>query len=292
MKQISWYLALVLCLWFGFESAAQQQDPMLSVSALFDAMRRADSAALESLFWPRARLRTAGKPEEILSPKDFAASIAGLKAGEADERLGRARVSQDAGLAQVWVPYHFYFRGQFSHCGFNAFELRADENGRWLISGIIDTRRKSDCPEIADEPVLQILDSLMNSWHRSAATANAEAFFGLMSEDGIYLGTDATERWLRDSMAVWAAPYFARGKAWDFKPKERHWYLSDDGATAWFEEHLDSWMGEVRGSGVMSRSELPGQKWELRHYNLALTIPNDDMKSVIELLSGAVPAKD
>ncbi len=137
------------------------------------------------------------------------------------------------------------------------------------------------------------LDSIMNRWHRAAATADEAVFFSTMSSDGIYLGTDASERWLRDSMAVWADPYFQRASAWTFTPRERHWYFSDDGRTAWFEEHLDSWMGVVRGSGVLTKVDAAntlGNNWELRHYNLALVVPNERMEAVrMAIDSTAVP---
>ena len=136
-------------------------------------------------------------------------------------------------------------------------------------------------------PATAPLDTLLDRWHRAAATADSAVFFGTMSADAIYLGTDATERWTRDSMARWAAPYFRRDTAWAFEPLHREWYFADDGRTAWFEEHLDSpHMGVVRGSGVCTRVREPGARsdvghaWELRHYNLALAVPNERMDAV------------
>ena len=136
------------------------------------------------------------------------------------------------------------------------------------------------------------LDTIINRLHAAAASADEGTFFGTMSPDCVYLGTDATERWLRDSMARWAAPYFARESAWAFTPRERYWGSRDDGRTAWFDEHLDSWMGLVRGSGVLTKVEnrqaepsyattpFGKTQWQLRHYNLALTVPNDKMNAV------------
>lgn len=151
-----------------------------------------------------------------------------------------------------------------------------------LLNASLALAQDATLPTTATAP----LDTIMDRWHRAAATADSAAFFGTMSPDGIYLGTDRTERWTRDSMARWAAPYFRRDVAWAFTPVERHWYLSEDGGVAWFEEHLDSpHMGVVRGSGVMTK--VPGAgvsdagyPWHLRHYNLALAVPNEAMEAV------------
>ena len=49
----------------------------------------------------------------------------------------------------------------------------------------------------------------MNAWHKAAATADEDTFFGSMTADAIYIGTDATERWLRDELKEWSKEYFA-----------------------------------------------------------------------------------
>ena len=166
-----------------------------------------------------------------------------------------------------------------------------------LLLSLLTASAKIAGAQVLAEPSadreLAALDTLVDRWHRAAAVADEETFFGTMSADGVYLGTDASERWLRDSMAVWADPYFQRESAWAFAPRQRHWGLSDDGRVAWFDEHLDSWMGVVRGSGVLTKVDEPnalGYTWELRHYNLALAVPNERMDAVrVAIDSTAVP---
>ena len=226
------------------------------------------------------------------------AQLGRLGAHVADERMGRADVRVDGDLASVWVPYRFYTADAFSHCGTNAFTLVREPGGAWAILEATYTRRTDDCPPLTDEPALAELDSLLDAWHLAAATADSAAFFGRMSPDGVYLGTDASERWLRDELAAWAAPFFRRDTAWAFTPRERHWQLSADGQTAWFDEHLDSWMGTVRGSGVLTQNSTSpaaaaaGERagWRLRHYNLALAVPNERMDAVrVAIDSTATP---
>ena len=266
-----------------------QSTPQAAITELFDAMRASDAERIKDVLHPQATLSSVGEQGGKVSigtvpTNDFMNSIASMDKGLANEQTGRMDVRIDGDLAQAWVPYSFYLGDRFSHCGTNAFTLVKDQNDRWQILSIIDTRRQENCATLSDSTTIAGLEKLMDAWHHAAATADEEVFFGTMSADGIYLGTDATERWLRDSMAVWADPYFQKDVAWAFTPKERFWQLSDDGQTAWFDEHLNSWMGVVRGSGVLSLEPVEGEPdasiWKLRHYNLAMAVPNERMDAV------------
>lgn len=118
------------------------------ITQLFDSMKRADSTALKAVFLPGARLQTVINKQGSVSVRDeaitqFIRSVGQAKAGALDERLASMDIKIDEDLATVWTPYAFYYNGQQSHCGANAFTLvRVD--GAWKIQNIIDTRRK--CP--------------------------------------------------------------------------------------------------------------------------------------------------
>lgn len=126
------------------------------------------------------------------------------------------------------------------------------------------------------------INSLLDRWHKAAATADEVVFFGSMAEDAIYLGTDQTEHWEKAIFEEWSKPYFEKDKAWAFLPIERHIYFGPNGKVAWFDELLDTWMGVCRGSGVLVYTK---NGWLIKHYNLALTIDNDRMKDVIHVLT-------
>ncbi len=124
---------------------------------------------------------------------------------------------------------------------------------------------------------------LLDSWHQAAATADEDVFFGSMTENCIYLGTDKTEKWKRDELREWSEEYFDRESAWSFTSFDREIYFSDDGNTAWFDEKLNTWMGTCRGSGVLLKTE---GGWKLSHFNLAVLVPNDKIQGFIELVEG------
>ncbi len=121
---------------------------------------------------------------------------------------------------------------------------------------------------------------VLDNWHKAAADANAKLYFGALTDDAVFIGTDATENWNKKEFEAFAKPYFDKGKAWDFKPLERHIYLSKDQKTAWFDELLDTWMKVCRGSGVMVKV---GNEWKIQHYVLSMTVPNDNTNEVIKI---------
>jgi len=144
--------------------------------------------------------------------------------------------------------------------------------GIWKITMITDTRRKTACP--SDQASIATIDSLVNLWHLAAAKADEDAFFGRMTEDCIYIGTDATERWLRDELREWSAAYFKKETAWNFKPLSRNVTIGPGGQMAWFDELLDTWMGTCRSTGIMQRFD---GEWKIIYYHLSVAVPNDKM---------------
>jgi len=255
------------------------------VQHMFQAMRTGDSTLLRSTFDPTARLQTAitskeGKPLLLVETVDeFAKAIAAPHDEVWDERPWSFDVRIDGRLATAWVEYTFYAGEKMSHCGVDAFQLFNGPAG-WKITQITDTRRKDHC-QTDPNADLAAINKLMDDWHHAAAVADEDMFFGSMTVDGIYLGTDASERWLRDEMKEWSKKYFDRESAWAFTAHDRHVYFSQDGQTAWFEELLDTWMGPCRGSGVLTKTT---EGWKIKHYDLAVAVANDIVNEYIKLL--------
>jgi hypothetical protein len=285
-------LFLLACSRAGAQAAPEQEQAAViaTIQRMFDAMRAGDSAMLRSTFYPSAKLQTAltnkeGKAmlrEETVDA--FAAAVGTPHTDTWDERIWSYDVRVDDRLATAWTEYTFFLNGQPSHCGVNAFQLFKADGGGWRITQITDTRRRhtpqQGC-QTEPDPDLPSIHMLMDDWHRAAATADEDTFFGSMTPDGIYLGTDATERWPRDEMREWSKKYFERDTAWAFTPRDRRVYFAANGQTAWFEELLDTWMGTCRGSGVLSKTP---EGWKIRHYNLAVAVPNDVVNDYIKLL--------
>lgn len=289
-------LTFVFLLFLQTAASAQPEERaevIAVIQRMFDGMRAGDSAAVRGVFDPSARLQSIftdkqGQPKLVGEGVDGFVEAVGTPHTEVwDERIWAYDVNIDGRMATAWTEYSFFLDDKLLHCGVNAFHLFKGAQG-WKITQITDTRRKNDCQSEPNSALADI-HKLMDAWHHAAAVADEEVFFGTMTSDGIYLGTDATERWLRDDMREWSKKFFDRDTAWAFTPHDRQVYFSSDGQTAWFEELLDTWMGLCRGSGVLVNST---DGWKIKHYNLAVTVPNDAINGFIELIKNMPAKKD
>ncbi len=111
----------------------------------------------------------------------------------------------------------------------------------------------------------------IDEWHDDAAHARLQ-YFDKMAKDGVYIGTDKTERWTRDEFKAWAKRFFERPSAWAFTSFNRHISMSEDRKFIWFDEQLKTQMGICQATGVI---EQTARGFEIRHYQLSLTVPNE-----------------
>jgi len=283
MKSI---FSLLLFCFISYQLTGQSNPDKIAiqqtVTDLFDAMRAHDTIKLASCFSPEGRLLTATTNKEGISEisetsvQDFKKMVASTVGRYVDEQLTSWDILIDGNLASVWTDYLLYVDGNFIHCGVDAFQM-AKVGDKWQIVQIMDTRRKEGCIEKPTDHI----NVMLNAWHNAASVADEDVFFDSMTSDGVYIGTDATERWLRDEMREWSKEYFDREKAWDFKVKSRNVDLSSNGQMGWFDELLDTWMGECRGSGVVVKTN---EGWKIKHYHLSIAVPNDKVNSYLELL--------
>jgi ketosteroid isomerase-like protein len=124
------------------------------------------------------------------------------------------------------------------------------------------------------------INSTLDSWHKAAAEAKYNDYFNFMTDDAIFIGTDANENWNKTEFQAFAKPFFDRGKAWSFTAVERHIYFDKTGKVAWFDELLNTQMKICRGSGVLVKI---GQQWKIKHYVLSMTVPNDNVEEVVKI---------
>jgi hypothetical protein len=136
--------------------------------------------------------------------------------------------------------------------------------------------------DMMKEDPSKVINEFIDRWHMAATQADGKLFFESIAEDGIYIGTDATERWTKSEFITFAKPYFDRGKAWDFKPYDRDIHVTKNGRYAWFSELLTTWMGVCRGSGVLVKTK---NGWKIEQYHLSVTVPNDAIKDFISLVN-------
>ncbi|MFH6998573.1 nuclear transport factor 2 family protein [Flavobacterium sp. FlaQc-57] len=126
----------------------------------------------------------------------------------------------------------------------------------------------------------QIVNATLDAWHKAAGEAHYAAYFDMMTNDAVFIGTDANEYWRKEEFKEFSRPYFDKGKAWNFTPVERHVFFDKTFETAWFDELLSTQMKICRGSGVLVKID---GRWKIKHYVLSMTIPNDVSGPIIKL---------
>jgi len=124
-------------------------------------------------------------------------------------------------------------------------------------------------PSSASEDDKSSIDKVLTGFHTAASKADWNTYFSLMSDDAIFLGTDAGERWDKSFFQGYAA----KTKGWTYSLKERHINFTPDGNGAWFDELLQNEKyGTSRGTGILIRTP---EGWKISQYNLTFPIPND-----------------
>jgi hypothetical protein len=149
---------------------------------------------------------------------------------------------------------------------------------RWILCFPLALCALAQTPE-------QAVNKVLDDWHRAAAAADEPRYFNHFAANGVFMGTDATERWTVAAFRQWAKPHFDAKKAWDFHPRDRHVSFSAAGDTAWFDEMLDTAnLGVCRGSGVLVRQ---GGEWKIAQYNLSVPIPNSIVYALVKEIAAA-----
>lgn len=140
----------------------------------------------------------------------------------------------------------------------------------------------SACNKDYSEKDKSKIDETLTNWHQAAAKAEFDNYFGFLTDDAIFMGTDATEHWNKEEFKKFSKPYFDRGRAWNFTALERNIYFDKGSELIWFDELLNTQMKLCRGSGVMVKQ---GDEWKIKQYVLSMTIPNALSDSIVVIKS-------
>ncbi len=131
-------------------SAAEQPHPeeaavVAAVEQLFEAMRMGDGEMARAVFHPEARLGRATDAGISFRPADGLIEMIGRPRDQVyDEPVWDWTVQIDGRLAQMWTRYAFYLDDEFSHCGWEGFQLYRSDAG-WQITQLVDTSYQENC---------------------------------------------------------------------------------------------------------------------------------------------------
>jgi ketosteroid isomerase-like protein len=134
------------------------------------------------------------------------------------------------------------------------------------------------CAQSSQAPQSDVaaINEVLDSYHQAAANGEWDIYFDLMSDDGVFIGTDAGERWVKQEFRQ----YSSGSNGWIYTPQQRNINITPDGSSAWFDEALLSQSyGGSRGTGVLIRT---AQGWKISQYHLTLPIPNGMVRGITD----------
>jgi ketosteroid isomerase-like protein len=121
----------------------------------------------------------------------------------------------------------------------------------------------------AQQSEIVAINRVLDGYHAAAAEGDWDTYFAFMSDDGVFLGTDAGERWQKREFQDYASV----SNGWIYTPETRNVNLTPDGNSAWFDEILlSASYGTARGTGVLIKTSAG---WKISQYHLTLPIPNE-----------------
>jgi len=131
-------------------------------------------------------------------------------------------------------------------------------------------------------PHLEAVGKVIDDFHDAAVHGDKDRYFGHLTNDAVYLGTDEWERWPKyPDFDDYVSGRFKDGSGWSYKSVERTIRFNDRSDVAWFDEVLYSEInGRLRGTGVLT---LRSGQWKLEHYAMSFLIFNENWDEVIEL---------
>lgn len=139
---------------------------------------------------------------------------------------------------------------------------------------------------MASSPSQEVAATL-DQFHQAAAQHDFAKYFSLMTNDAVFIGTDASERWDVPAFKAYVKPRFDKGQGWTYRPQERHISFSPAQDVAWFDEMLDhAKYGRCRGTGVLIK-DAQSKTWKISQYHLTMPVPNELVEDFIKMVQGA-----
>jgi hypothetical protein len=126
----------------GEPSEADRGAVIAAVETLFEGMRDKDLESLARILSPKAvilRVDAESGESATTTVQDFLSTVERAPY-QLNESMWDPEVRVDGPLAVLWAPYGFHRDAEFSHWGYDSFQLLRGDSG-WRIVAIAYTRR-------------------------------------------------------------------------------------------------------------------------------------------------------
>ncbi len=127
---------------------AEEQAVLAPAQALLDGIAKRDKDLRRAQLLPGGMATLIRNGQTLQLPfNEFLDRLEKMSGGtqRLEERLYEPVIRIDNDIAVIWASYDFLIDGKVDHCGSDIFNM-IRRDGRWLISGVADTSRKSCQP--------------------------------------------------------------------------------------------------------------------------------------------------
>ena len=156
-----------------------------------------------------------------------------------------------------------------------------------VVLAFLNESQRSDQPtgsSASIDPMAEVvaIEELLNRFHQAASEADLETYFGCLTADALFVGTDATEVWSVDEFRAYTEPYFSEGRGWTYTATRRQMSTLTPGSWQFYEALENEKYGSLRGSGAVI--ETP-EGWRISQYVLSFAVPNDATPGLLEAIA-------
>ncbi|MDT3293753.1 nuclear transport factor 2 family protein [Shewanella sp. SP1S2-4] len=149
----------------------------------------------------------------------------------------------------------------------------------WPIQSAQAQNTQVQSAQTASSPDQQAAAQVLDLLNQYSSDADWDKYFALYRKDGIFIGTDASERWGMAEFEHYSRPT----KGWRYDLTERH--LIQHGDVILFDELLNSpAYGVSRGTGTLIKTD---GNWKIAQYHLSFPIPNEIAKQITAEIKAA-----
>lgn len=136
------------CSLFGFSQSKEDSLIRVAIDGFFKGLNTQDAEKIRAVIRSDMSMKTVVVDESNTTKiheeqlADFLETIETPREEIWEERILEYTIKIDGPMAMAWLPYEFYFEGEYSHEGVDLLVL-IKENNQWKIASIMDTRRRN-----------------------------------------------------------------------------------------------------------------------------------------------------
>lgn len=143
-------ILLLLLIMSSFSFAQQNNDSLINVTIdnFFEGLNTGDTMKIRAAVWRdviELRSLLVNKYDNTMWEEEsfnhFMEVVGTPREEKWEERILSRTIHQDGNIAIAWLPYEFYFEGNYSHEGVNVIQF-SKEDGKWVMISILDTRKR------------------------------------------------------------------------------------------------------------------------------------------------------